>query len=42
LVARRRLPTRVPVGRLGRTTSLFLRIMPHAVGQLAARMKYGI
>jgi short-subunit dehydrogenase len=40
LVFRRRLPTRVPVGRLGRTTSLFLRIVPHAIAQFVVRRRY--
>lgn len=42
LVTRRRLPSRVPVGRLGRTTCLFLRVMPHSVGQSVARQRYKI
>jgi short-subunit dehydrogenase len=40
LVVCRHLPTRVPVGRLGRTTSVFLRVVPHAVGQFMARRRY--
>ena len=40
LVARRWLPSRVPAGRLGRTTCLFLRLVPHAVGQWAVSRIY--
>jgi len=42
LVVRRRLPSRVPVGRLGRTTCLFLRVVPHSVGQYMTRKRYDI
>ena len=40
LVACRRLPTRVVVGRLGRTTAVFLRLVPHSLGQRAVRLLY--
>jgi short-subunit dehydrogenase len=40
LVVRHRLPTRVAVGRLSRTTTVFLRLLPHAFGQFAVRVLY--
>jgi short-subunit dehydrogenase len=40
LVACRRVPTRVAVGRLSRTTTVFLRLVPHALGQFAVRVLY--
>ncbi len=42
LVARRQMPSRVPAGRLGRTTCLFLRLVPHSIGQWAASLMYGV
>jgi NAD(P)-dependent dehydrogenase (short-subunit alcohol dehydrogenase family) len=42
LVGRRWMPSRVPVGRLARTTCLFLRVVPHSVGQFMARKRYGL
>ncbi len=42
LVTRPRMPSRVPAGRLGRTTCLFLRLVPHSLGQWAAGLMYGI
>jgi short-subunit dehydrogenase len=40
LVVLRRLPTRVAVGRLSRTTTLLLRLLPHSFGQFAVRVLY--